>query len=280
MDSTFTFIRNITNNAKHAMAWLNKAIDINHFGLFEALDNRNWSKIALAIQYPEVSQYAHDHNNAILFTAIDEGEYCLAKQILTLDNVKNDPSLHSYYPMLTAIANKNPDAVNFMLEHIPSIAQHVSDDMNTVLINAVFNKQWVLVSELLMLPEVQTNFDRHNFQFICQEMASESQEIKGMMSHLLLGMPLVHDFFAQNFDAEKFRDLTDLSEGYATLVLGEEFVAERKTRNYAPSYPQQQTTFRQRKQTQNLENDPRVEELSEDQDISVQHANKRRRIGE
>ncbi len=280
MDSTTAFFRHIRNNIVRAGIWLNKAIDINHTGLFEALDKRNWSKIASAIQYPEVRQYAHDHNNAILFTAIDQGEYGLATQLLALNNVKSDPTLDSYYPMLTAIANKNAHAVRFMLEHIPSIAQHVADDNNTVLINAVFNKQWELVSDLLCIDQVQNNFDRHNFQFICQEMASESQEIKGTMSHLLLSIPLVHDFFVQNLDAEKFRDLTDLSEGYATLVLGEEFVAERKTKNYAPSYPQQQTSFRQRKQTQSLENDPRVEELSEDQDISVHHANKRRRLGE
>lgn len=281
MDSTTTFFGNIKKNMLYAATWFNKAIDINHSGLFEALGKQNWSKIASAIQYPEVSQYAHDHENAILFTAIEQKQYDLAQQLLTLDNVKNDASLNSYYPMLGAIAKKKPDAVRYMLEHIPSIAQHVADDMNTVLINAIFNKQWKLVSDLLILEQVQNNFDRDNFQFICEEMSSERQEIRGMMSHLLLSMSVVKDFFNKNLDAEKFRDLTDISEGYATLVLGEEFLAERKAKSYIPSYPQATMSSRSRKKPQEEleDNASKIEEiLSDDEDLSAAHSNKRRRI--
>lgn len=167
-----------------------------------------------------------------------------------------------------------------MLQHIPSIAQHVSDDMNTVLINAVFNKQWMLVSELLMLPHVQNNFDGNNFQFIAQEMKSAPTEIKGMVSHLLLSIPIVHDFLAEKFDAENFRDFTEVSEGYATLVLGEKFIAERKTRNYAPSFPQGEQQSKYRKLASQADEEvSKVEEIySEDEDYSAAHSNKRRRI--
>ncbi len=113
------FFSSILHSIKNTISGIETSLDPNFSGLFKALSEKNWGTIKKTIRFSTVNKYAHEYNNDLLFLAIEAKEYELARYLLTLENVKNHPTLDSYFPLLVAIAKKDNDALSFILDNIP-----------------------------------------------------------------------------------------------------------------------------------------------------------------
>lgn len=266
MDNSFN---NLSHSILNTFNWVKKAFDINHAGLFDALEKLNWPRIRSAIKSPEVNQYAHDHDNALLLLAIEHEQYDLAKYLLTLDKVRNHPLLDSHEPLLAAIGHKKPKAVYYMLENIPSLYKHLTDNNNIILINAIFHKQWRLIRDLVNNPEVQNSLDKSTLQLIFQMIHSTNNEIKGFFTCLLLEIPVFKDYLKSTLSSETFEDLIYLAEANAKLLLEDSMdeIFKNKPKIISPLFNEEKTTTLKRKRSR--ENTSLIiEEINEPENIN------------